>query len=326
MHDVPVRTRGAGHALNGASLPGAHELALRTERLCSIRFEQEGTVTVGGGIVLWTLRSILEGWHYALPVVNDGYSGPTVGGFACAGGFGHGSNSHGGFWENVAELTVVDGRGELQRVTREDPLFPWLFGAMGQLGIIVEARLDIRQLHPLFDVRYPGGLHASARAVLEAQAKLDASPPANERGRRLYWFTLFLPEARREEALQHLSELESRHVGTFDYRERYAYPIRYRRIAPPLLYPEAESFLALGTWGFHERITPDTLRQLEGFDEDFMALAAEHGYRRYIQSELPSGPATYERYFGPGRYAELRELKRRQDPRSILNRGWVFPP
>ncbi|WP_437614454.1 FAD-binding protein [Sorangium sp. So ce834] len=42
-HGVPVRIRGQGHALNGASLPAAHELLLRTERLGDVRFEVEGT-------------------------------------------------------------------------------------------------------------------------------------------------------------------------------------------------------------------------------------------------------------------------------------------
>ena len=66
-----------------------------------------------------------------------------MGGFVAAGGFGPGSRTAGGFSNNVAELTMVDGRGRLQRLSRDEALIPWLFGAMGQLGIVVEAQLEV---------------------------------------------------------------------------------------------------------------------------------------------------------------------------------------
>jgi FAD/FMN-containing dehydrogenase len=62
------------------------------------------------------------------------------------------------------------------------------------------------------------------------------------------------------------------------------------------------------------------------FDRDFMALAqSEPAWRRYVQSELPGGPAVYEPCFGAPTYAELRRLKSELDPRHLLNRGSVFP-
>jgi len=325
LHDIPLRTRGQGHALNGSSLPSEHELVIQTGRLCTVRFGREGTVTAGAGVVMWALRDLLAPYGYTLPVVNDGYAGPSLGGYVAAGGFGPGSAVYGGFWENVAELEVVDGHGALQRVTRDDPLFPWFFGAMGQIGIVVGVTLDIVPARDAGPVSYPRGAVAAWTPTLADEARRRADPPANERGRRLYWFTLFVPEGRLDEARRRIAHLEARHAGTFEYRERYLYSIPFRRVVAPLVYPHAEPCVALGAWGFHQDATLGGIANLRAFERDFMELTLRHGYRRYIQSELPCGPDGYARYFGPDLYARLRAVKGTQDPAALFNRGWVFP-
>jgi len=140
---APLRIRAQGHSLNGATLPAASELVLATRNLRQVRFEAPGTVTAGGGVVLWVLQRFLRRRGFDLPVVNDGYPGPSVGGYVAAGGFGPRSAEHGGFWDNVLGIRLVDGRGELLAVPASDERFPWLFGAMGQLGVVVEAQLAI---------------------------------------------------------------------------------------------------------------------------------------------------------------------------------------
>jgi FAD/FMN-containing dehydrogenase len=55
-HGVPLRVRAQGHSLNGASLPHGEELLLSTRNLRHLRFEQSGSVTAGGGVVLWILQ------------------------------------------------------------------------------------------------------------------------------------------------------------------------------------------------------------------------------------------------------------------------------
>jgi FAD/FMN-containing dehydrogenase len=142
-HAVPLRTRGNGHALNGSSLPRHAELVVHTRGLTEALYHPDGSVSVGAGAVLWSVDAWLRTKGCSLPVLNDGYAGPSVGGYVAAGGFGPGSAIAGGFWDNVAEITMVDGEGRVQRIRREAPLFPWLFGSMGQLGIIVRAKLDI---------------------------------------------------------------------------------------------------------------------------------------------------------------------------------------
>jgi FAD/FMN-containing dehydrogenase len=136
---VPLRVRGAGHALNGSSLPRAGEVTLRTRNLAWVRYDEEDTVTAGAGMGLWSLRDLLNAKGFTLPVVNDGYEGPTIGGYISGGGFGPGSQRYGGFWENVAEVTLLTPAG-VQRVARHDALFPWLvwgrvpWGGVGAVG------------------------------------------------------------------------------------------------------------------------------------------------------------------------------------------------
>lgn len=322
-HGVALRVRAQGHSLNGASLPRGGELLLSTRNLRHVRFEQSGTVTAGGGIVLWILQYLLRRHGFDLPVLNDGYPGPTVGGYLAAGGFGPRSAAHGGFWDNVLEVTLLDGRGEVQRVAADDPRFPWLFGAMGQLGIVLEAKLGIVPLQADAPPPYPEG-----RALVAPQLAPPRIPPeyATQADESLFWFTLFVPDARLEEAHRALTALERRHTQALRFQERYRYPIRLRRWLPPLLYPEARPITATGAWGWLTDGSPAGRERLLEFDRDFMALAlAEPAYRRYLQSELPGGPEVYEPCFGAQTYATLRRLKGELDPRGLLNRGSVFP-
>jgi FAD binding domain len=323
--NVGLRVRGCGHSMNGSSLPRAHELVILTERLAGIRFEAEGTVTAGVGLSVWTVRDLLLPYGCTLPLVNDGYAGPSVGGFVSAGGIGPGSGRYGGFWENVTQITVVLGDGRVQRVRREDPLFPWFFGAMGQLGIIVEVTLDTIPMGGHAGAKYPWGLVLPWHVVREQASRQTSGPPPEECGRRLFWFTLFVPPSRLDEAWRQLDLLESRHAGTFSYRPRYLYPIRFRARAAPLVYPEASSFAATGSWGFLDAgAAGDGLAQIAAFERDFTQLVLTHGFRRYIQSELACGPELYERYFGQKVYRAFRRLKQSHDPGSIINPAWVF--
>jgi FAD/FMN-containing dehydrogenase len=314
---TPLRTRGQGHSLNGASLPGEGELLVDTRGLRSLRFERPGSVRVGAGAVLWVVQDVLRGFGLELPVLNDGYPGPTVGGYLAAGGFGPRSGEHGGFWDNVLELTLVDGRGELRRVTPDDALFPWLFGSMGQLGIVAEATLAVVGSGP-----YPEGKSGLVPALAQQHLPLQFTPQGDE---RLFWFTLFVPDERLEEAHAALSALEGRHGSALRFQERYRYPVRHRGRVAPLVYPQARAFTATGAWGWLADAAEGSVTKLLEFDRDFMALAQSRpDYRRYVQSELARGPEVYQRCFGAALYAELGRLKAELDPKGLFNRGSVF--
>lgn len=320
--DVPLRIRAQGHSLNGSSLPGSAELLLATRNLRLVRFEEPGTVTVGSGVVLWILQYFLRRYGFDLPVLNDGYPGPSVGGFVCAGGFGPRSVVFGGFWDNVVELRFVDGLGNLRRATCADPLFPWLFGSMGQLGVFIDAKLAIIPRDGSGVPSYPAGA-----SLMAPQLVAPKVPPefATEGEERLFWFTLFTPDEYLDDAHRELSALERRHNATLRFQQRYRYPILHRGMTAPLVYPYARPFTATGAWGWLIDGSPDGIAALHEFDREFMALAASKPhYRRYVQSELPSGPEIYRLCFGEQNYGALRNHKAELDPNSLLNRGTVF--
>jgi FAD/FMN-containing dehydrogenase len=301
---VPLRTRGAGHALNGSALPLRGELVISTRELDQIVAGPAETVRAGAGAVLWTVDAVTRARGRAIPVLNAGQAGPTVGGFIAAGGFGAGSAAAGGFWENVIEVTLVDGRGALARVTRESPLFPWLFGGMGQLGIVVDATL---------------------------QTVPSASAPPPERGRSredepgtLFWFTFFVAPSQLPSATDALTSLEGRYADLLAFRNRYTYYIAHREIVAPLVWPYHTPCFAVGAWVRLRSARASQRANLLELESDFMAIAHANGYRRYIQSELASGNGTYEQYFGALYYGRFRALKRSQDPYDLFNRGWVF--
>jgi FAD/FMN-containing dehydrogenase len=322
--DIPLRTRAQGHSLNGSSLPRAGELLLATRNIGHVRFEEPGTVTAGSGVVLWILQYFLRRRGFDLPVLNDGYAGPSVGGYIAAGGFGPRSGVHGGFWDNVLEIRLIDGRGELASMNAHDARFPWLFGSMGQLGIFFDAKLAIVPLNASGPPPpYPAGEAFTAPQLAQPKVPPEFTMRDDE---SLFWFTLFVPDEHLELAHDDVTGLERRHVGALRFQERYRYPILQRGRVAPLVYPEARAFTATGAWGWLRDKSAAGTRKLLEFDAEFMALAQSRPYyRRYVQSELPSGADIYERCFGAETYARFRQLKSELDPRGLLNRGTVFP-
>ena len=322
-HNVGIRLRAQGHSLNGATLPNAGELLLSSSSIRHVRFEEPGTVTVGSGVVLWILQSILRRVGFDVPVLNDGYPGPTVGGYISAGGFGPRSAVYGGFWDNVSSIRLLDGRGELRVIKARDELFPWLFGSMGQLGVLFDAKLSIVPSVQTNEPEYPAG-----KTLVAPQLVGPAVPPefAVDEDQSLFWFTLLVPDEYIGEAHRDLHELERGNRRALRFQERYSYPIRFRgEPSPPLFYPDGRGLTATGAWGWLTEGSDQGVSQLKEFDRSFLELACSNShYRRYVQCELPSGPATYQRCFGPQTYTTFRKLKAQLDPDNLFNSGSVF--
>lgn len=323
-HDVPMRIRGRGHSMNGSSLPRSDELMIRTSGLSHARFEKPGTVTVEGGVPIHDLREVLQRYGYDLPVYNDGTAdgGPSIGGYINAGGFGPGSAQFGGFWENVDAVTLVLADGTLRTLERGDSDFAWTFGAMGQLGIVLEARLDI---YPVTDAKaptYPQGKAMDITNELNngrATQTVTDRPDATSRT-PIYWFTLFVSPKDESAATHALAEIQMRHAGELSFRPVYRYAIHYRAITAPLVYGVAEDFIAIGIWG--DSPSPGAV---EAIDAEVATLSRSTGYRRYVQAEIATGPNAYHDYFGPATYQEFLRRRQRFDAKAGINRGSVFP-
>ena len=170
---------------------------------------------------------------------------------------------------------------------------------------------------------YPAGAAFSLPELAPQRIPPEYAVTENE---SLFWFTLFVPDPRLDEAHADLKALELRHSAVLRFQERYNYPIRHRSRVAPLVYPEAQAITATGAWGWLGDKSDAGTGRLLAFDTDFMELAQSRPwYRRYVQSELASGPGTYARCFGEETYARFRRLKSELDPKGLFGRGSVFP-
>jgi cytokinin dehydrogenase len=139
---VPAVARGQGHSTGGQSL-SAGGISIVTTELDRIRIEGD-TAVVGGG-ARW--RSVVRAaWAHGLmpPVLTD-YLGLSVGGTLSVGGVGGASFRQGTQTDQVVELRVVTGRGDVRSCSpdREPELFDACRAGLGHVGVIVEARLRL---------------------------------------------------------------------------------------------------------------------------------------------------------------------------------------
>lgn len=142
-HDIDVAPRGQGHAtFGGGQVDGG--LVIETSTFNQIGTPAGGAVTVGAG-VKWRdlLLSTLE--HGLTPPVFTDYIELSVGGTLTVGGIGGQTHQHGAQVDNVLELQVVTGAGELVRCspTARADLFHAVLAGLGQVAVIVEATVRV---------------------------------------------------------------------------------------------------------------------------------------------------------------------------------------
>ncbi len=174
---VSIRVRGSAHTFSGATIPRDGEILLRTNQLDHFPFDRDGTLTVGSGAIAWDVRDLATHHGFVMPVYNGGWAGPTIGGYTSAGGMGLRvppadrerwlalpeaqrppllsiSEMHGGFWEHVSSIRMVDGTGTIHDIGEDHEDFPWLFANFGQFGVITDVRLKLLEeadaAYPLF--------------------------------------------------------------------------------------------------------------------------------------------------------------------------------
>jgi FAD binding domain len=310
----PVRVRGAGHSMNGSSVPRADEVLISTRDCCHYRFEEELTITVGAGAAVWDVDQMLRALGFQLLLRNDGdAAGPSLGGFASAGGIGPDTWSVGGFWETVVEIVMVTGTGDVVRCSRGDKLISWIFGSAGQLGLIVEMKLSIRPCDDRSSPVYPLGL----------EGYVARSEPIWEHN---VWLTIFAPESSCSRAREQLETISRRHAHVWKPRNSFLYFVRFRTFNPPLVYPRSESFVAVGIWGsVAQDLKTIDVAGLQALEHEFAALvSSEPSYRRYVQSELTFERPCIAGCFDTQVLTEFRAQKRLCDPNGIFGRGSFF--
>ncbi|WP_256090602.1 FAD-binding protein, partial [Actinacidiphila rubida] len=147
-HRIRIAARGQGHGTNGqAQVEGG--LVIETTPLNAIGPVTPGpagtgTVTVGAG-ALWSAVVHATLAHGLTPPVFTDYLELSVGGTLSVGGLGGQSRLHGAQVDNVTELQVVTGAGELVSCSpgRRADLFHAVRAGLGQCAVIVAATLKL---------------------------------------------------------------------------------------------------------------------------------------------------------------------------------------
>ena len=113
------------------------------------------TVDVEGGVIWRDLVHHLEGFGRTPRVLTNNL-GVTVGGTLSIAGIGVASFKYGTQGDNVLEMDVVTGAGELRTCSPEsDPDLFWsVIAGLGQVAIIVRARLALRPTRPMTRTYY----------------------------------------------------------------------------------------------------------------------------------------------------------------------------
>lgn len=164
---IDVAARGQGHAMGGQPLaPGGVVVDMRG--LAAIEAPEGESIRVGAGAI-WAdvvQRALSQG--LVPPALTD-FLGLSVGGTLSVGGIGGQAFRFGAQIDNVLELDVVTGAGEIVRCspTASPDLFAACLGGLGQHAIITHVRLRLVPARPR--VRTYEALYADASTFLDLQ-------------------------------------------------------------------------------------------------------------------------------------------------------------
>lgn len=151
-----VATRGAAHSQSHLGVSDGGILLDMTSLCRCLRVDGDAlTLDVEGGaiwrdVVAATISELL------IPPVLTNNLNVTVGGTLSIAGIGVASFRHGTQGDQVAELDVVTGEGELVTCAPDrDPDLYWsVISGLGQVGVIVRARLRLRRAKPMTRTYY----------------------------------------------------------------------------------------------------------------------------------------------------------------------------
>ena len=146
-HKLSYTIRGTGTWPFGGAVPLRQDLVIELSYLDFHRlYPESATLAVGPGAIFAVLRPLLQERGFALQTEITNPNSGTICGWIATGGLGLGAYKYGHVADSVMALLLLTPDGQWQRLTREDELFPQMFGSEGQLGIIAGAVLAVRPL------------------------------------------------------------------------------------------------------------------------------------------------------------------------------------
>jgi cytokinin dehydrogenase len=147
QHRISVSMRGQAHSTYGQAQAEAG-IVIDSRTLNDIGSVSAAGVSVGPGVVWLDLLQATLTEGLTPPVLTD-YLGLSVGGTLSVGGIGGSTHRYGFQVDNVLELEVVTGAGELLRCSRtlRPLLFRSVLAGLGQFAIIVRATLRLIPAH-----------------------------------------------------------------------------------------------------------------------------------------------------------------------------------
>lgn len=273
-NDIPVSIRGAGHSMNGSSLPHPDGILISTIKLNKVNLLDFNYVYTECGVQILELDRWLRGYGFQLPVVHDGgLSGPTVGGFISAGGFGRSSELRGGFWNHIRSIKFWQRGYGVFDVTADDELFYKICGSGSPNGFILSADLNIDNAGSgsLLLLNLPITTHLQFQYIEHP---------------RLIWFTLIAPLKQQSVLRRILTNLHVEFGENWESLDPYQYIIKFLGRKTPSEFHNVISvdLIASGIWGSVESSSEDDLLSMTQKINEITS--AKANISRYWQSEL----------------------------------------
>ncbi|MFA5056234.1 MAG: FAD-binding protein [Dehalococcoidia bacterium] len=146
-HKMPVVTRGAASWGFGGVIPTRAGIVIDLSPFRNILAidAADKTVTVEAG-ARWSDIDILAKKKGLCLMTYPSSKFSTVGGWISTGGYGINSFRYGHLSKQIVSITVVTGGGEVRKLSPSDHDFSYFISTEGELGIIVEVTLKLRDL------------------------------------------------------------------------------------------------------------------------------------------------------------------------------------
>lgn len=302
--------RGFGHSMNGSSVPKEEEILIRTNYFNSFSILDNSNIEAEAGISVFDLKQEIENLGYPFPFVNGGGRGPSLGGFISAGGIQADPNGNSGIWNFIEEIHFINGKGEAITVKKTDELFSYLFGSMGQFGVITRVKIKLADAQK-----------KTLSKILQKKIIIpyEKNKAIENKDSFLSWIGVFYPETKDGIVQKEMDYLFSEYSDIFTFYRNQDYSFSYKKISVPLLFPANENFRAYEIQ-FYTKPSVLKTKRFQDFQTKYSKLVSEKKYKRYAQAEILLADFSYANHFDSNVFAKFSELKKQHDPHFVFGK------